>query len=479
MSSSHLRPARPVAILVLSITVAAALWSTQVSAGAAATASVDWPTYGYDALRTGYNPNETVLAPGNVGSLTQKWAYELGAVTIGQPAVAAGVVVDETGTDLVYEGSEHGHLVALRVADGSVVWDRNLGEQDTDCYDMPDTIFGVSGTPTIDRAAGVLYETGGNGKVYSLDLATGATTPGWPVAVTRDPAHEHVYGGINQLGGKLYVATASYCDYTPYHGHIVQIDVATHARTASWFTVGRTVNGGGIWGPGGVAVDPATGHVFTATGNALYNPESYRFGEHVVELSDALKVLGANYLGLTGGDVDFGATPILYQAPACPPQVAAKNKSGVLVVYTRGGLNGGPTQRLQVGNVGDWQFNGIPAYSPVTNTMFIGNSSDSAPFVEGMVALNVQPDCSLALAWQNSVSDPGPWSSVSPPTVANGVVYYGNGVGNKEFAFDAATGTKLWDSGTTIGGAIFAAAAVVNGMVFVGSWDHVLHAYGL
>ncbi len=151
----------------------------------------------------------------------------------------------------------------------------------------------------------------------------------------------------------------------------------------------------------------------------------------------------------------------------------------VLVVYTRGGLNGGPTQRLQIGNVGDWQFNGIPAYSPVTNTMFIGNSSDSAPFVEGMVALNVQPDCSLALAWQNSVSDPGPWSSVSPPTVANGVVYYGNGVGNKEFAFDAATGTKLWDSGTTIGGAIYAAPAVVNGMVFVGSWDHVLHAYGL
>jgi outer membrane protein assembly factor BamB len=111
--------------------------------------------------------------------------------------------------------------------------------------------------------------------------------------------------------------------------------------------------------------------------------------------------------------------------------------------------------------------------------MFIGNSSDSAPFVEGIVALKVQPDCSLALAWQNSVSDPGPWASVSPPTVANGVVYYGNGVGNKEFAFDAATGTKLWDSGATIGGPIYAAPTVVNGMVFVGSWDHVLHAYGV
>src|SRR5438874_11122228 len=99
MSPSHLRPARQVAVLVLSIPVAAALWSGQGSAGAAPTVSVDWPGYGYDAQRTGYNPNETVLGTGNVGSLTQKWAYDLGAVTIGQPAVAAGVVVDGTGTD--------------------------------------------------------------------------------------------------------------------------------------------------------------------------------------------------------------------------------------------------------------------------------------------------------------------------------------------------------------------------------------------
>jgi outer membrane protein assembly factor BamB len=461
------------AIVALAGTLLAAVGAAGAAGGA------DWSTYGFDLARTGYNPNETTIGTGNVSGLHQLWSYDLGAVSIAQPAFASGVIVNSQPNDVVYEGSEHGHLVALNAATGGVIWDRDLGSVDTNCSDMPDTIFGVSGTPTIDRATNRLYETGGDGQVYALDLSTGVTAAGWPVAVTTDPTHEHVYAGITLSNGKLYVATASYCDITPYHGHVVEIDIASHSRVASWFVVGRTVNGGGIWGPGGVSLDTATGHVFAATGNALTNPEHYRGAEKVVELSSSLKPLGGNYPGLTGGDVDFGATPILYQAPGCPAQVTAKNKSGVLVTYTRGSLSSGPTQRLQVGNVSDWQFNGIPAWSPVTNTIYIGNSSDSSPYVEGMVALKVQGDCTLSLSWQNGVSDPGPWSSVSPPSVANGVVYYGNGVGNKAWAFDATTGTKLWDSGSTITGPIFAAPTVINGMVFVASWDHKLHAFGL
>src|SRR5437660_3016752 len=53
----------------------------------------------------------------------------------------------------------------------------------------------------------------------------------------------------------------------------------------------------------GDSIDPATGDVFTATGNALTNPESFRYSENVVELSSVLQVLGSNYPGLTGLDV--------------------------------------------------------------------------------------------------------------------------------------------------------------------------------
>jgi len=71
--------------------------------------------------------------------------------------------------------------------------------------------------------------------------------------------------------GKVYVEVASYCDFGAYHGKVVAVDVATAQRVAVWFPAGRDVVGGGIWGPGGVSVDPITGHVFAATGNAFMN----------------------------------------------------------------------------------------------------------------------------------------------------------------------------------------------------------------
>jgi outer membrane protein assembly factor BamB len=456
-----------------------ALAALELTVAGRAGAAVDWPMYGFNLQRTGENPFESILTPSTVGGLHKLWSFDLGAVTIMQPVAAVGVVVDGSLKDLIYMGSEHGDLYAIDVASGTMVWQRNLGSQVTDCHDIPDAVFGVSGSPFLDRKNNRMFVVGGDGNMYALDLSTGATLPGWPVAVTSDPAHEHTYGAVNISNGIAYAEIASYCDFQPYHGKIVAINIATHKQVGAFFPAGRRIDGGGIWGPGGVSIDPATGHVFTATGNALTNPESFRYSENVVELSSRLRVLGANYPGLTGGDVDFGATPILYQPPGCPPQVAAKNKTGVLVIYDRGNVSAGPTQRLQVANISDYQFNGIPAWSDATQFLYIGNSSDSnsATTKHGMVAFSVDANCQLQLAWQTTV---GPnFASVSPPTVAGGVVYYGDGSGNQLLAFDATSGTQLWSSGSTISGGIYGAPIVVNGRVFVGAWDNKLYAFGL
>jgi outer membrane protein assembly factor BamB len=446
---------------------------------ASAMSGVDWSTYGFDLQRSGSNANETVLTPSTVANLQKKWSVDLGDVMIAQPVEAAGVDVSGTPTNLVYVGTEHGDFYAIDASDGSIVWQRNLGSMLTDCNDMPDQVYGIGGSATIDRANGRLFVAGGDGSVYSLDLATGADTAGWPMTGVFDPTVDHVYGGLalDQGTGQLFVTTASYCDFNTYHGRVVDIDVASEAIAHTFYPAGKQVVGGGIWGPGGVSVSPASHHVFAATGNAF--PEHYRYSENVMELSSALKVLGANYPHLTGGDVDFGATPILYHAKGCPLQVAAKNKSGVLVTYIAGKIGNGVLQRLQMADVGDWQFNGIPAYSPALRTVYVSNSSDSnkGTFKHGMVALKVGTDCKLHLKWQRTV---GPnYTSVSPPTVAGGVVYYGDGFGNTERAFDAATGTQLWNSGSTIQGPLFAAPTVVNGQLYAASWDDSLYAFGL
>lgn len=447
-----------------------------LTADASPAANIDWPMYGFNLQRTGENPLESTISPSTVAGLHLLWSFDLGAVTIMQPVLAAAVMVNGSPQDLVYIGAEHGDLYAIDASSGMMVWQHNLGSQQTGCGDIPDGIFGTSGSPFLDRPNNRMFVVGGDGNMYALDLSTGATLPGWPVAVTTDPAHEHTYGAVNVYQGIAYAEVASYCDFTPYHGKVVAINIADK-RVRTFFPAGPRVSGGGVWGPGGVSIDPVTGHVFTATGNALTNPESFRYSEDVVELSSALRVLGSNYPGLIGGDVDFGATPILYQPPGCSPMVAAKNKSGVLVTYERGTVSAGPTQRLQVASVNDYQFNGIPAWSDTTHLLYVGNSSDSGPYKHGMVALSVGADCQLNLAWQTAAGLDK--ASVSPPTVAGGVVFYGDGPGDQLLAFDAASGTKLWSSGSTIRGDIYGAPMVVNGRVYVGAWDNKLYAFGL
>jgi outer membrane protein assembly factor BamB len=448
-----------------------------LTVGARRVGATDWLMYGFNLQRTGENPFESILTPSTVPGLHELWSFDLGAVTIMQPVMATGVIVDGSPKDLVYMGAEHGDLYAIDVASGTMVWQRNLGSQHTSCGDMPDGVFGVSGSPFLDRANNQMFVVGGDGNMYALDLSTGTTLSGWPVAITTDPAHEHTYGGINVNNGVAYAEIASYCDFRPYHGKIVAVDIATHNVRRTFFPAGPRINGGGIWGPGGVSIDPATGNVFTATGNALTDPESFRYCENVVELSSALRVLGSNYPGLTGADVDFGATPILYQPTGCPPMVAAKNKTGVLVTYERGNVSAGPSQRLQIASINDWQFNGIPAWSEATHLLYVSNSSDSAQMRHGLVALSVATNCELGLAWQTTV---GPnRASVSPPTVAGGVVYYGDGPGSQLLAFDAVTGVQLWSSQSIITGGIYGAPMVVNGRVFVGAWDGKLYTFGL
>lgn len=440
--------------------------------------ATDWLTYGFDLQRTGENPFERTLTPRAVRDLHMLWSFDLGAVTIMQPVVATGVIVNGNPTDLVYMGAEHGDLYAIDISSGTQVWQRNLGFVPTNCADIPDKTFGVSGSPFIDRTNNRMFVVGGDGQMYALDLSTGATLTGWPIPVTDNISREHTYGGVNVYKGYAYAEIASYCDYVPYHGKVVGINIET-GQVRAFLPAGPVIDGGGIWGPGGVSIDPTNSHVFTATGNAIKRNESYRYCENVVELTATLNVLGSNYPGITGGDVDFGATPILYQPPGCSPMLAAKNKTGVLVTYERGNVSAGPTQRLQVANSTDWQFNGIPAWSSKTHLLYIGNSSDSdtESSKHGMVAYSVDANCQLTLAWQNTI---GPnFASVSPPTVAGHVVYYGDGPGNQLMAFDADDGTLLWTSGSTIQDAIYGAPTIVNGKVFVGSWDHKLYVFGL
>jgi hypothetical protein len=250
----------------------------------------------------------------------------------------------------------------------------------------------------------------------------------------------------------------------------------------TFFVTGdRSVSGGGIWGWGGASVDPA-GNLYIATGNALNENEAYGYSEQVVKLSPDLEVLASNYPGVTGFDVDFGSTPVLYQPAGCPPQLAVENKDGHLFIYNANDIGAGPVQALHTANYDVSGLIGLPAYSPVDRMLFMANPSDSpdGQYTAGMLAFDIQPDCTLSLTWQQTYGQGVPFNVPPTPTVANGVVYAADGGSidpSTLQAFDAKTGQILWSQ--QFSGGDWSSPIVVNGKLFTAPGDHVLHAFGL
>jgi outer membrane protein assembly factor BamB len=455
--------------------IGASAWSgTPVQAGP--TAITDFLTQGYDVQRTGYNPNETILRPATVAGLHEVWSYALGSITNAQPLVAARVDIGGTPTDMVYVGAKQGNFYALKAATGELVWQQFTGTSETQGCGGP---YGQDGTQVIERQTNRVYVPGGDGKIYAFDLSTGAAVAGWPVTVITNTLTEHIYAGLTLFKRKLYVGVASYCDQPPYEGRVTLVDTTNPTRTKEWLVTGPGApSGGGIWAPGGVSIDPANSNVYTATGNAL-TQANYGFAEHMVRLTSTLNVVSSNYPGFQpGADLDWGATPVLYQAPGCPPQLAAKNKDGELFVYGRDTIADGPDQAI-IMSIANGTSQGDVAYSPVTNLLYVPNGTDAADdsYLHGMNAFSIQPDCTLTLAWYTAVGSDG---DVTPsPVVAGGLVWYPDGSGSQLFAMNAATGAILWDSGTTITGPMYQSATVANGRVYVGSYDMKLHVFGL
>ena len=437
--------------------------------------SVDWATYGADNQRSGFNPAENALDPFTVGSIRQIWSTGLGATILTQPLVASSVVLPHRrrSVDLVFAATERGRVAAMDADTGRVVWSRQLGYQHVAfCGDLPNHDFGITGTPVIDRERHSIFTTGGDGRLYELELATGRTKRRW--VMTHDPSHENDYGALTLVNGMVYVPYAGNCDTNPYHGLVAAIRVRDGKRIGTWFPSG-SLFGGSIWGYGGVSAD-AGGSIFAAVGNTRGPNEHAGYGENVVRLSGDLRVVSANYPGLPKGDADFGATPLLFQRPGCPPELAVGNKYGSFFVYDRDRISSGPVQRIQLRGSGHGQFGllGVAAYWPATATVFVTAPLNIGRYRHGIDAFRVTASCRLSFEW--SATD-GPDGDNSSPTVAAGVVFFGDGAGQRAVAFDARTGRLLWDSGRAIHTSVYAGPTVVNGKVYIASAGGTVSAF--
>lgn len=448
------------------------------SSGSGGGTASDWATWGFGVERQGFNPNESSIGVSNVDELKQSWSVDLGANIDTAAVVAAGVRVGTKALDLAYVGTEHGVFYAVDVSDGRIVWKRQFTTQTIECAESPDNIFGITAAAAIDRPGKRVFVAAADGKLHALDMATGAEVRGWPVTLTDDPSHEFVLSAPTPWKDLLYVATASHCDIGPYEGRIYGIDMATATKKhVFWITGEGPPLGGSVWGWGGVSVDPETGDVFAATGNALGFPENAGYGDQIVRLTSDLTPVAGHAPPVVAFDDDLGSTPVLFQHKGCPPQLAAMRKHGALYLYNRDAIAQGPQQTVNVSGT-PYRLIGLPAFWPEADLLFVANPTPppDGNYTHGMVAFKISDKCRLELAWQTTAGRDD--SVTSTPTIANGVVYYGDGMGAQIHAFDARTGHPLWSSRPQdIGGAVFVAPVVVNGMVLAGAWDGRLHAW--
>ncbi len=476
-----------VALAVLAAaSIAAGTTGATTAAGGAETttpacpAQVEWSTAGFDAARTGLNPCETALGVASAPGMHLLWSAKLMGPSVAQPTYAQ-LTLNGTLRRLVFAADEHGYVEALDAGTGALVWKKYVGAYQSTCQDMPGGAFGASGAPVFDAGSSTGYVLGGLGQMYALDLTTGATLPGWPLTLV-DPTVDHDYGSLTLSNGIAYATTASYCDQGTYYGKVIAVNTSLHQVAATWDVVDPNANpgatGGGIWGPGGVSIDTANGAMYAATGNSGPVSENAGYAEQIVRLDSSLHVQAANYTALVGGDVDYGATPVLFQPPSCPPMLATENKSGVLVVYGRDTIASGPMQKIQVSSTSAGAFIGDPAYSPTTKMLYVANpaTTDDGTFTPGLIAFSVQADCTLAVAWEQTFGFSGP--PMSSPTIANGVVYEADGFDHTLWAFNAQTGAHLWDSGTTNADTLLSAPTVVDGTVYVATFDGSIEAFG-
>ncbi|HKS46886.1 MAG TPA: choice-of-anchor D domain-containing protein [Amycolatopsis sp.] len=245
----------------------------------------DVTTAGQNSLRTGWDNDETGLAPAQVGAADfgQLFSAAVDGQVYAQPVVAGGIVVTATENNQVY---------GLDAATGAQRWHANFGPawpvSTVNCGDLTPTI-GVTSTPVYDPSTGTVYLTSkvNDGPdpqhphwyMHALDARTGAELAGFPTTIKGAPTNNPGVPfnpmtamqrpGLLLLDGVVYAGFASHCDYTPYVGYVIGVNASTGKQTTMWSTEAGVSDEGGIWQAGSGLVSDGSGRIIVATGNGL------------------------------------------------------------------------------------------------------------------------------------------------------------------------------------------------------------------
>jgi outer membrane protein assembly factor BamB len=462
-----------------------------VTQGRASNGLVNWPMWGFDPARNGFNSAEHTLTTANVSQLREQWQSSLGIGTDSAPILIEGV--GPSAQAMLFATTKKGATFGLNALNGQIIWTFKTSGGKT-----------TKSGPAADPSGQYIYAPGIDGKVHKLTASNGSEiqTGGFPVLVSLMPKTELIESPLNVANGYLYVTLGGDgTDRPPYDGHIVAVNLSTGSTTIfnSLCSNERVLLGpsgcveqrSGIWSRGGAVVDPVPSmneRIYVASGNGDFNANTggYDYGDSVISLApDLSQVLGSftpgDYSRLGEDNLDLGTT-----SPGLLPEQPTSNTPYMLV-------QGGKDLKLRLIN-----REPLPGLGGELQTVRIPQSMFSAPaiwtdtsgrtwvflgFPSRIHAYRVATDASgtskLAFRWSAAV---GTSSRGTSPVVANGIIFAA--FDGAIVALNATTGAKLWSSanasvGKTIGKVHFQSPIVVNGWVYCADQSGDLTAYAL
>jgi hypothetical protein len=495
-SCSGSRGAAPAPIPLLPAAGQRAASSAMSASNAAAKASGfnDYVTFGYDNARDVFNPNSTAITPSSLGKLHLAWQSAIGGgdFNVQSQPILATEIPKHAG--MLFVGGGTGRVFGYDALTGAEVWTTSTGTMSYTYCGGDTSYFGIGGSAAYDPATKSLYIVGnknasanayGKNILYRLDAATGSILGQVDFTASAVGPTEQNFGhtSVTLRNGIAYVGTGSTCDVSSWRGRVVAVDVPAMTIAATFFTLwdpkdqrgkgAQPWGGGGVWGWGGVSLDPA-GNVLTGIGNTdngessngrikppfAAAPFEYSgYGESLLELAPYLgKVIADNHpipkstYNKVAVDLDVQGTPVVFSpsGPGCGTMVALQGKSGEFTVYDESDINSGFVAQYQLSpSTSSDGYLGDPAYSPVSGLMYAPVASSVQPtlFAPGLVAFD--PGCGRpSVTWHTAFGSDSSGSGIPrsvPAPSAGGVVFAGSvkGSGGDLWAVDASTGSVL------------------------------------
>jgi outer membrane protein assembly factor BamB len=387
------------------------------------------------------------------------------------------------GRPTIIAVTESNNVYALDALDGSVIWQRNVGDP-VDAGDLICTKFdpmGIIGTPSVDIASRALFfdamitPDGGETKmhlIFSLNVDTGDINPGWPVDVEATVSYNgiHFTAAIQQqrpalgiVGNILYVGYGSMADCSMYHGWLVGVPINNPAGVMAWASA--THGGswrGAIWAVGAIASDGK--NPFVTTGNTFNTGGNWDGGEAIIRFQPG-PIFSANssdywaptnWLELDGPDLDLGSSgPLLVDVPGATPShlVVALGKDGNAYLVNRDNL-GGIALPVASAHVADSEISQAAVTYSTNQSIYVAFRASTQMLTAFQITAAVPP--AIVNVWSVERGNGGCGSPFVTSTdgTNNMIIWvvgttptHGSGGDQRLHGYDGNTGAVIYDGG--------------------------------